>query len=66
MTRRQMAKDRAAEGNAKYGAIVTKAQEGIVLDRPEPIRTSPKVFAPVVAIGRLPFAKLARDYLATR
>ena len=60
------AKVRAAEVNAKYEEIVAKAREGVVLGRPEPIRVSPKVFAPVVVIGRLPVAKLARDYLANR
>jgi integrase len=62
----KVAKVRAAEVNAKYEEIVAKAREGVVLGRPEPIRVSPKVFAPVVVIGRLPVAKLAKDYLAKR
>ena len=62
----KVAKVRAAEVNAKYEEIVAKAREGVVLGRPEPIRVSPKVFAPVVVIGRLPVARLAKDYLAKR
>lgn len=62
----KVAKVRAAEVNAKYEEIVAKAREGVVLGRPEPIRVSPKVFAPVLVIGRLTVAKLARDYLAKR
>jgi len=62
----KVAKVRAAEVNAKYEEIVAKAREGVVLGRPEPIRVSPKVFAPVVVIGRLPVSKLAKDYLSKR
>ena len=61
------AKARAAEVNDKYEEIVTKAREGVVLGRPEPVRVAAPVFAPVnPVIGRATVAVLARDYLALR
>ena len=40
------AKQRAAEVNSKYEEIVAKAREGIVLERPQPIKVAAPVFAP--------------------
>ncbi|MES2846455.1 MAG: DUF6538 domain-containing protein [Pseudomonadota bacterium] len=62
----RVAKARAAEVNAKYEEIVTKAKAGVLVDKPEPVTVVPPVFNPVVVIGRLPVAQLARDYLNRR
>ena len=59
----RLAKARAAEVNAKYEEIVTKARSGIVIGKPEPVRVTPAVFAPVVVIGRTTVRSLAKDYL---
>ncbi len=61
------AKVRAAEVNAKFEEIVAKAREGIVLDRPEPVRVAAPVFrATNPVIGKESVAVLARDYLNQR
>ncbi len=62
----RLAKARAAEVNAKYEEIVTKARAGVVTSRPEPVRVVPTVFAPVVVIGRTTVRSLAKDYLNKR
>ena len=62
----RLAKARAAEVNAKYEEIVTKARAGVVTQKPEPVRVVPTVFAPVVVIGRTTVKVLAKDYLLKR
>lgn len=62
----RVAKARAAEVNAKYEEIVTKARAGGLVERPQPVAVVPTVFAPVVVIGRVPVRELARDYLNRR
>lgn len=61
----RVAKARAAEVNAKYEEIVTKARAGQVVDRPTPV-VVPPVFAPVVVVGRKTVRDLAKDYLNRR
>ncbi|MCW8843907.1 MAG: integrase, partial [Rhodobacteraceae bacterium] len=61
------AKVRAAEVNAKFEEIVAKAREGIVMERPEPVKVAAPVFptqSPI--IGRETVKELARDYLSLR
>ena len=62
----RLAKARAAEVNAKYEEIVTKARAGVLVERPQTVRVTPPVFAPVVVMGRQKVAVLARDYLNKR
>ena len=62
----RVAKARAAEVNAKYEEIVTKARAGGLVERPQPVAVVPTVFAPVTVIGRVPVRELARDYLNRR
>ncbi len=63
----KLAKVRAAEVNAKYEEIVAKAREGVVLNRPEPVRVVAPVFAPSnPLIGRALVKDLANDYLNHR
>lgn len=61
------AKQRAAEVNSKYEEIVAKAREGIVLERPQPIKVAAPVFAPSnPIIGRKSVKELASEYLRRR
>jgi len=61
------AKQRAAEVNATFEEIVARAREGIVIERPEPIRVAAPVFAPSnPIIGRKTVRELASDYLRRR
>lgn len=62
----RVAKARAAEVNAKYEEIIAKAKAGQAVEKPEPVRVAPPVFAPVVVIGRKTVAELARAYLNRR
>jgi integrase len=62
----RVAKARAAEVNAKYEEIVAKAKAGVLTEKPERVTVVPAVFNPVVVIGRVPVAELARDYLNRR
>lgn len=62
----RVAKARAAEVNAKYEEIVTKAKQGQVVEKPAPVAVTPTVFSPVVIIGRTSVKELARRYLNRR
>jgi len=62
----RLAKARAAEVNAKYEEIVTKARAGVVMAKPEPVRVAVPVFAPVIVIGRVTVSELAKQYLNRR
>lgn len=62
----RVAKARAAEVNAKYEEIIARAKAGQAVEKPEPVRVAPPVFAPVVVIGRKTVAELARAYLNRR
>lgn len=62
----RVAKARAAEVNAKYEEIVAKARDGVLVEKPEPVRVTAPVFAPVLVIGRLAVRRLAQDYLNRR
>lgn len=61
------AKRRAAEVNATFEEIVAKAREGIVMERPQPVRVAAPVFTPVNPIvGRKTVKELSRLYLSKR
>jgi integrase len=61
------AKQRAAEVNSKYEEIVAKAREGVLLERPQPIKVAAPVFAPSnPIIGRRTVKELASEYLRRR
>lgn len=62
----RVAKARAAEVNAKYEEIVTKAKQGQVVEKPAPLVVVPPVFSPVVIVGRTTVKELARRYLDRR
>lgn len=62
----RVAKARAAEVNAKFEEIVTKAKTGMVMERPKPVIVVAPVFSPVVVVGKVPVADLARQYLNRR
>ena len=61
------AKQRAAEVNATFEEIVAKAREGIVVERPEPVRVAAPVFTPSnPIIGRKTVRELSCIYLRRR
>jgi hypothetical protein len=62
----RVAKARAAEVNAKYEEIVTKAKAGGAVAKPKPVVVQAPVFSPVVIVGRVTVAELAKDYLNRR
>lgn len=62
----RVAKARAAEVNAKYEEIVTKARAGGVVEKPAPVVVGPPVFSPVVLVGRRTVKELATGYLNRR
>ena len=62
----RVAKARAAEVNAKYEEIVSKARQGVLVEKPEPVLVAPPVFAPVVVTGRGRVKDLAEQYLRRR
>lgn len=62
----RLAKARAAEVNAKYEEVVSKARAGVVVENPQAVRISPPVFAPVVLVGRQKVMALAKVYLNKR
>ncbi len=62
----RVAKARAAEVNAKYEEIITRAKEGGVIERPQPVRIAAPVFAPVTLVGRVSVGELGRLYLNRR
>lgn len=62
----RVAKARAAEVNAKYEEIVTKAKAGGLVEKPQPVRIAAPAFAPVTIIGRVTVAELGRQYLNRR
>lgn len=62
----RVAKARAAEVNAKYEEVVTKAKAGQAIEKPQAVRVVPAVFASVVVVGKVTVAELARQYLNRR
>lgn len=62
----RVAKARAAEVNAKYEEIVTKAKAGQVVEKPQPVRVLPTVFSPVVIVGRVTVGEMGKQYLNRR
>lgn len=61
-----MAKARAAEVNAKYEEIVSKAKAGGMMEKPQPVRITAPAFAPVSLVGRVSVGELAKQYLNRR
>ena len=59
----RVAKARAAEVNAKFEEIVTKAKAGVHTEKPVAVRVVAPVFNPVVLVGRLTVGELAKQYL---
>jgi site-specific recombinase XerD len=62
----RLAKVRAAEVNAKYEEVVSKARAGVMVEKPQAVRISPPVFAPVVLVGRQKVRTLSKLYLNKR
>jgi len=62
----RVARARAAEVNAKYEEVITKAKAGQVHEKPTPVVVTPPVFSPVVIVGRRTVGELAREYLNRR
>jgi integrase len=62
----RVAKARAAEVNAKYEEIVTKAKAGGAVEKPKPVVVHAPVFNPVTIVGRVTVGELARQYLNRR
>lgn len=62
----RVAKARAAEVNAKYEEIVSKAKAGTVLHKSESIKVVAPVFSPVVIVGRVTVGALTEQYLNRR
>jgi integrase len=62
----RVAKARAAEVNAKYEEMVTKAKAGDVTEQPKPLVVHAPVFNPVTIVGRVSVGELARQYLNRR
>jgi integrase len=62
----RVAKARAAEVNAKFEEIVTKAKAGAHTEKPVAVRVVAPVFNPVVLVGRVTVGELAKQYLNRR
>jgi len=62
----RVAKARAAEVNAKYEEIVTKAKTGVVIEARKPVVVEAPVFRPVTIVGKVTVAELAGQYLNRR
>ncbi len=62
----RVAKARAAEVNAKYEEIIAKAKAGGTIEKPKPVVVEAPVFSPVVIIGKVTVAELAKQYLNRR
>ena len=62
----RLAKVRAAEVNAKYEEVVSKARAGVLVAKPQAVRISPTVFSPVVLVGRQKVRVLSKVYLNKR
>lgn len=62
----RVAKARAAEVNAKYEEIIARAKAGGVVEKPKPVVVQAPVFSPIVIVGRVAVAELARQYLNRR
>lgn len=62
----RVAKARAAEVNAKYEEIIAKAKAGGVTEKPKPVVVEAPVFSPVVIVGKVTVAELAKQYLNRR
>ena len=62
----RVAKKRAAEINAKFEEIVTKARAGQVVEKPVLEKVAPVVFSPVVIVGRKTVRELGQAYLNKR
>ncbi|MCU0900833.1 MAG: tyrosine-type recombinase/integrase [Cypionkella sp.] len=62
----RVAKARAAEVNAKYEEIITKARAGGVTEKPAPVQIVVPSFSPVTIVGRVTVAELGKQYLNRR
>jgi len=62
----RVAKARAAEVNAKYDEIISKAKAGRVTEKPKPVVVEAPVFSPVVIVGKVTVAEFAKQYLNRR
>lgn len=62
----RVAKARAAEVNAKYEEIISKAKAGGMMEKPQPVRITAPAFAPVTIVGRVSVGELAKQYLNRR
>lgn len=62
----RVAKARAAEVNAKYEEIITKAKAGGLVEKPQPVQVALPAFAPVTIVGRVTVGELAKQYLNRR
>lgn len=62
----RIAKARAAEVNAKYEEIITKAKSGQVVQKPQPVRIAAPAFTAVTIVGRVSVGELGKQYLNRR
>jgi ribosomal protein L17 len=62
----RIAKARAAEVNAKYEEIITKAKSGQVVEKPQPVKIVAPAFTQVTIVGRVSVAELGKQYLNRR
>ena len=62
----RIAKARAAEVNAKYEEIITKAKSGQVVEKPQPVKIVAPTFTQVTIVGRVSVAELGKHYLNRR
>lgn len=62
----RVARARAAEVNAKYDEVISRAKQVQVVEKPAPVVVTPPVFSPVVIVGRRTVRELARLCLNRR
>ncbi|MDP3193659.1 DUF6538 domain-containing protein [Tabrizicola sp.] len=62
----RIAKARAAEVNAKYEEIITKAKSGQVVEKPQPVKIVAPAFTQVTIVGRVSVGELGKQYLNRR
>lgn len=62
----RVAKSRAAEVNAKYEEIITKARAGGVIEKPAPVQIVTPSFSPVTIVGKVSVGELGKQYLNRR
>lgn len=62
----RVAKARAAEVNAKYEEIITRARAGGVIEKPAPVQIVTPSFSPVTIVGKVSVGELGKQYLNRR